>query len=176
MVFAPGAAGVADQKACQAGVSESDQAVGIGVAGQQRQRGLAVVGSQRVVPGRAEQLQVSIEALKDRGAALDDRRADLDHPPQRLGRAVAGVLAQPLRMQQRQAGEQFGVQVVVFGVFGVVGTQGCGLGGRHHRDPGAALAKPRRDRCPHVAGRLHHHPHRVLFAQPEVGPQFLQLG
>jgi hypothetical protein len=72
VVLAPGAARVADQKAGQAGMAEPDQAIGVGVAGQQRQRGLAVVGSQRLVPGRSEQLQLGVKALKDRSAALDE--------------------------------------------------------------------------------------------------------
>lgn len=59
-------------------MAETNQAVRVGVAGQQRQRGFAVVGAQRVIPGRAQELQQGIEALKDRGTALDDGGADLD--------------------------------------------------------------------------------------------------
>ena len=175
VVVAPGAARVPDQEPGQPSLSEPDQAGGVGVAGQYRQSGFAVVRAERVVPGRAEQLELGVEALEHRGTAFHDRGPDLHDPAQRFGRPVTGVLAQPFGVQQRQPGQQLGVQVVVLGVLGVVRPQIRRLSGRHHRDLRTPAPQPRRHRHPRVPGGLHHHRHRVALGEPEVVPQTLQV-
>jgi hypothetical protein len=72
---------------------ETDKAVRVGIAGQQRQCGLAIVRPQGVIPTRPERFQLGVKALQNSGAALDNRGADLDDPPQWLGWTVADVLA-----------------------------------------------------------------------------------
>ena len=90
----------------------------------------------------------------DRGPPLDHRGALLDQPPQRIGRSLTGVLAQPFRVQQRQPGQQLGVDAVVLGVLGVVLTQVRRLGRRDHHHPRPAAAEPLRHHDPGVPGRL----------------------
>ena len=63
-----------------------------------------------------------------------------------------------------------------FGELGVVGAQGCALGGRHHRDPGAAPTEPRADWNPRVAGRLHHDTQGVVFDQSDVFSELFEFG
>jgi hypothetical protein len=75
--------------------------VGIGVTGQELQRGDAVVGPQHSIPGRPEKLDERVESGIDSNPALDHRGALLDQPPQRVRGALAGVLPQPFGMQQR---------------------------------------------------------------------------
>ena len=123
-------------------------AVRVGVAGQKLQRGVAVVRAQYASyqAGPSSSMQ-GVKAGIDRGAALDDRGTRI-LISRRNGSAgpSPGVVDAILRVQQRQPGQQLGVDPVVFGVLGVVLTQVSGLGGGHHHHLGAAPTKPRGNR------------------------------
>jgi hypothetical protein len=60
-------------------------------------------------------------------------------------------------MQQRQTGEQAGVDPVRLGVLGVVGAQVCRALGWDEHDPRASTTETRRQRDPGVARRFHDH-------------------
>ena len=79
-------------------------------------------------------------------------------------------------MQQRQPGQQFGIDPVVLGVLGVVLAQVRGLGGRDHHHPCAATAKPLRDHDPCVTGWLDDYRQLTWIDEVEITPEPLQIG
>ena len=152
--------------------------MGVGVAGQQVQAGVAVVGAELLIPARSQQLEQGIDPGEHRGPPLHHRRTLLDHAAQRVRRTVTAVLAQALGMQQRKPSQQRRVQPVVLGVLGVVGTQVRRLSRRHQHDLDPAPFEPRRNRRPRIPGRLHHHRQlgRVAVHVPPQPLQVLRLG
>ena len=176
VVLTPEPARVAGQEPGQACLSQPDDCVRVGIAGQHHQRGLAVVRPEHCVPGRAEQLDQRVEPGVDRGAPLDHRGALLGQPAQRVGRSGSGELTQPLGVQQRQLGEDLGIEAVVLGVLGVVGPQVRRLGGRDHHHPRAPGAEPVREHDPGIAGRFEDHGQLGRVLQVKIAPQPLQIG
>jgi hypothetical protein len=176
VVLAPSAARAGDQKPAQAGLAEPDHRVRVGVATQELQRSDAIVRPQYRIPSGAEEFDERVEPRVDRDPTLDHRGALLDQTTQRVRRPLAGVLPQPFGMQQRQPGQQFGVDPVVLGVLGVVLAQVRGLGGRDHHHPCAATAEPLRDHDPCVPGWLDDHGQLTGVSEVEIGPEPLQIG
>jgi len=170
VVLAPEPTGVANQKPGQSGLPEPDHCVGVGVAGQHHQRGFAVVRPEHRVPGWAEELYQRVEPGVDRSAALDHRGALLGQPAQRVGRPGAGELAEPLGVQQRELGEDLGVEPVVLGVLGVVGPQVRRLGRRHHHHPCTPGPEPVREHDPGVPGGFEDHRQLGRIRKTQIGP------
>ena len=125
------------------------------------------------MPVRAEQLQVAVEPGDDHAAALDQAAAQGNGPAQRVSGAQALGRAQPVGVQQRQPGQEPGIQPVGLDVLGVVVPQVRGLLRRDHDHGRAMAAEPGRQRHPGIAGRLHHHRHRR--PRRDLVPQLLQV-
>jgi hypothetical protein len=106
--------------------------VRVGVAGgQETQRRIErQVAAEGGVPLRPEQFQVAVEPGDDRAAALDQAGAEFRCAAQRISRAQALGRAQPVRVQQRQPGQDAGIEPVGFDVLGVIIPQVRGLLGR----------------------------------------------
>lgn len=98
-----------------------------------------------------------------------------DGPFQRVTRAEGINRMQTFGVQQRQPGEELGVETVGLGVFGEVVPQIRRLLRRDHYHYRALASEPGRQRHPRVAGRFHHH-HHLFGVGREPGPQRFEIG
>ena len=160
----------------QPGQAEPAHRVRVGVAGRQEpQRGdVGQVTAEGRMPGRSQQLEIAIQPGQDDVAALDQAGAQPGRAAQRIGWAQALGSVQALGVQQRQPGQDPGIEPVGLGVLGVVVAQVGGLLGRNHDYRGAAAAEPGGQRHPRVAGGLHHHGQRDWLR--DLLPQPVQIG
>jgi hypothetical protein len=146
----------------------------VGPAGQELERRLGHVRSQRRDPVRAEDLQQGVQALHAGRAAAYQAGSDLHGPLERIARPVGQFRVEAIRVQQRQASQQFRIQPVGLGVLGVIGAQIRRLLGGHQHHGCSAASEPRGQRHPGVAGRFHHHQH-LLGVAGQPGPEGLEL-
>jgi len=84
---------------------------------------LRVPGPERLVVGRAQQVQHGVDALVTRMALAHEPRPAPHRPLERIGRAETTHLDQPFGMQKRHPGQDEGVQAVVLRVLLVVPPQ-----------------------------------------------------
>lgn len=110
LVVVPLAVGVANQELSQTCSAQSEQSPGVAVPGQQVQGRVPVLGAELFVPARPEQLEQGADPGEHGRASRHHREALFGRPTQWVRWSVTGVGAQPLGVQQRQPGQQGGVE------------------------------------------------------------------
>jgi len=109
----PRLAAVVLEPACYAGGAEAFHLVRMGVSSQELEGGVGHPGAKRVGPSRPEYLKQRVEARHGGAAPMDQTDADHDRPLEGITGTERLGEVEPLRVEDRKAGEQLGIQPVL---------------------------------------------------------------